>query len=398
MPSTRRRLLAGLAVLPATGRTALASRPTESPVSVGEWPMSRYDPAGTSHPADLSGPKSAVEVAWRAELPRWFAGRPSPIYLDGTLYLAGNGLVAVDADTGQQEFAIRAPAGSPPARADSSAHRTETLVVTSSAGPAGLNRSGGLHLPFVGPVAATRWQVASGSGSRVFDYEPISPVTVGEKAFVVLPESAELAALNTTDGSIIWKAGQSTVGSSRVDFRPAVRDGTIYTTNQLGGVAAVDAETGTVEWYVTVDGLDPRPPTATAEGVVVPMRQEIYKLASDDGSVEWHRELEGNATRGSAAVDGETVYWANGTGTCYALDLQTGETEWSTDGLSAGYPVIADGVLYLTQSNHLTALDSETGSERFEYTGSFILSPSIVANGRLYHIDMNHLVALEANP
>lgn len=398
MPSTRRRLLAGLALLPVTGSTALASRPTESSTSNDEWPMGRYDPAGTSHPSDLSGPKSAVEVAWRAELPRWFTGRPSPIYLDGMLYLAGNGLVAVDADTGQQEFAIRAPAGSPPARATSSAHRTETLVVTSTEGPVGLNRSGGLYLPIVGPVAGTRWQVTSEGGSRVFDYEPIPPVTVGKKAFVILPESDELAVLDTTDGSIIWKAEQSTVGSGRVDFRPAIRDGTIYTTNQLGGVAAFDAETGIVEWYVTVDGLDPRPPTATAQGVVVPMRQEIYKLAGDDGSVEWHRELEGNATRGSAAVDGETVYWANGTGTCYALDLQTGETEWSTEDLGAGYPVVADGVLYLTHSNQLTALDSETGSELFEYVGSFTLSPSIVANGRLYLIDMNHLVALEADP
>ena len=223
-------------------------------------------------------------------------------------------------------------------------------------------------------------------------------MTVDDRAYVVLPETDRLAALDTTDGSIIWEAGQSTVGSSRVDFRPAVLDGTVYTANQLGGVAAVDAETGAVEWYVTVDGLDPRPPTATAEGVIVPMRQGIYRLAGKDGSVVWHRELEGNATRGSAAGDGETVYWANGTGTCYALDLQTGDTQWSTEEVGAGYPAVADGVVYLTHANQLTALDTATGSKLFEYVGSFTLSPTIPADGRLYHVDTGHLVALEVDP
>ena len=397
MPATRRRLLSGVALLPAVGGTALAGRATEATEPPEAWPMGRYDPAGTSHSAELSGPKSAVEVDWRAGLPRWFNGRQSPIYLAGTLYLAGNGLVAIDAASGDQLFAFRAPAGSTPARADSTVHRTETLVVTSNAGPVGLNRGGGLRLPIVGTAAGTRWQVPSESGSRFFEYEPIPPVTVDGTAYVVLPETERLAALNTTDGSVRWEAGESSIGTSRVDFRPAVRDGTIYTTNQLGGVAAVAADTGEIQWYETVDGLDPRPPTATADGVVVPMRQGIYSLAGEDGSVEWHRELDGNATRGTAAVDGETVYWANGTGTCYALDLRTGETQWSTEGSSAGHPVVADGVLYLTHSNRLTAFDSETGSELFEYVGSFTLSPTIVANGRLYHVDSGHLVALEAD-
>ena len=64
--------------------------------------MDRYDPAGTSHADDVSGAQSDVAVGWRADLPRWFAGQQPPIYLDGTLYLAGNGLVAVDAESGDQ--------------------------------------------------------------------------------------------------------------------------------------------------------------------------------------------------------------------------------------------------------------------------------------------------------
>ena len=55
-------------------------------------------------------------------------------------------------------------------------------------------------------------------------------------------------------------------------------------------------------------------------------------------------------------------------------------------------------MLYLTHSNQLTALDTETGNKLFEYAGSFTLSPTIVADGRLYHIDSGHLVALEADP
>jgi len=389
-------MLTGLAALTATGGAAAARRSTHDPTNSDEWPMQRYDPAGTSHTVGLSGPTSDVDIDWRTDLPSWFNGQQPPIFLDNTVYLCGNGLVAIDANSGAQQFAVRAPAVSTPARADSSVHRTETLVSTSSAGPVGLNRDGGLQLPVVGSLAGTRWQVSSKRRSRFAEYDPIPPVTVAETAYVVLPETDQLAAINTTRGSIIWEVSQSSDDITRVDFRPAVRDDTVYTVNQLGRVTAVNADNGTIRWDVTVDGLDPRPPTATAEGVVIPMREGIYHLAADDGSVDWHRDLDGNATRGTAAVDGESVYWANGSGTCYALGLQTGLTQWSTDGIAAGYPVVANGVLYHTHSNQLTAVDSETGNKQFEYVGSFTLSPSIVAADRLYHVDLGHLVALEA--
>ena len=294
MTATRRRLLAGMAFLPAIGGTAVASRSTPEPADSIEWPMDRYDPAGTSHAANISGPQSDVAVGWRANLPLWFAGQQPPIYLDGTLYLAGNGLVAVDAESGDQQFAFRAPAGSTLARADSTAHRTETFVATCSSGVAGLNRSGGVYLPIFGSVGGTRWQITSESGARFFEYEPSPPVTVDDRAYVVLPETDRLAALDTTDGSILWEAGDSLDATGRVDFRPAVRDGTIYTTNQLGGVAAFNAETGAMQWNEAVDGLDPRPPTATAEGVIVPVRQEIYRFSGEDGSVAWQQKLDGN--------------------------------------------------------------------------------------------------------
>jgi outer membrane protein assembly factor BamB len=358
--------------------------------------MGRYDPAGTSHTPAISGPKSAVDVAWRATLPSWFSGVSAPICIDDTLYVAGNGVAAVDVDTGQQEFAIQGPARSPPARATSPIYRTDTLVVTGNQGPVGFNGGGGLDLPFVGSLAGTRWQVRS-DDSSYFTSEPVPPVTVDGTAYVVLPETEQVAAVDATDGSILWERDHGSAdGFTDVSVRPAVADETVYTATQRGTVRAVDTATGVDQWQVQLDVIGPRAPTATDDGVVVPTREGMYYLDGEDGAIGWHRELDGNATEGSAAVDGETVYWTNGNGMLYALDLRTGETQWSRDGFSSGAPAVADGVVYVTHGNRITAVDATDGAERFEYSGTFILSPSIVQDGRLYHVDTHHLVALEA--
>jgi outer membrane protein assembly factor BamB len=358
--------------------------------------MGRYDPAGTSHTPAISGPKSAVDVAWRAKLPSWFTGFHSPICVDNTLYVAGNGIVAVSAGSGQQLFATRGPAQSPPARAKSSIYRTDTLVVASNRGPVGFNGGGGLDLPLVGSLAGTRWRVRSDDTSY-FTSEPVPPVTVDGTAYVILPETDQLAAIDATDGSILWETDrQSPDAFTDVSVRPVVANETVYTVTQRGSVRAVDAATGVGQWQTQLDVIAPRAPTATGDGVVVPTREGMYYLDGEDGAIGWHRELAGNATEGSAAVDDETVYWTNGNGMLYALALQSGETQWSRDEFSPDSPVVADGVVYVSHGDRITALDATDGAELFEYTGRFPLSPTIVQDGRLYHVDQRHLVALEA--
>ncbi len=108
MPSSRRRFL-GLAVLGITGSAGLASLDTQEHTdsqSPYDWPMDRYDPSGTGYNPKVSGPKDNVSVGWIHQTPDWFQGSTQPIRWGETLYVGGNGLLALDTETGQRRFSF----------------------------------------------------------------------------------------------------------------------------------------------------------------------------------------------------------------------------------------------------------------------------------------------------
>ncbi|WP_205427382.1 hypothetical protein [Halorussus sp. MSC15.2] len=70
-----------------------------------DWPMARYDAAGTGYDPDASGPKDGVRVKWRREPEAFFGGTESPILSGDTLYATGRSLLALDATTGETRFA-----------------------------------------------------------------------------------------------------------------------------------------------------------------------------------------------------------------------------------------------------------------------------------------------------
>jgi outer membrane protein assembly factor BamB len=179
--------------------------------------------------------------------------------------------------------------------------------------------------------------------------------------------------------------------------RPAVRDGTVHVTSWPYRAAAYDAATGDRQWRRDLDDQLVLPPVATPLGVVVPSRQYAWLLDSEDGTTLWRRDLDGNATESTPAVADGRVFLTDEQGSLYALDLATGETEWTAplDGVAA--PVVADGVVYAVRSGvELLAFDAATGDRRFRFTPSQVpLSPPAVGDGRVYLSNRQRVVALE---
>ncbi|MFC7138015.1 PQQ-binding-like beta-propeller repeat protein [Halobaculum litoreum] len=410
MPSSRRRVIttAGAVLASSAGAGAVAgdarrTTTTRRSLTAGDespgWPMARYDPAGTAAPADASGPKRGVTEAWVHRAPEWFAGTSAPILHDGTLYAAGDGLVALDAATGSRRFGFPGPYRSTPARTHGDVYTTPTLVSAGPAGVAGVNGGGGIALPLVDrPLGGERWRGPASPTDGFFGpSDPVDPVAVGDRVFTPLPGANTVGALDATSGDVRWRRTHHEDDAVSAEFRrPVVRDGTVFVTNWPYQATAYDAATGDRRWQRELDDQLLLPPVAVPAGLVVPSRSSVWLLDPDDGSTLWKRSLDGNATESAPAVDGDTIYCTDERGTLYGLDLATGETRWESTFEGATAPVVADGVVYAVRSAYeLVAVDAATGERRFTYEPPQVpLSAPIVGDGVLYLANRRRIVAL----
>ncbi len=401
MPS-RRQLLAGLGVTVAGGASAATTAAPE-PVSSSpfDWPMFQYDPAGTGYNPDAAGPKDDVQVAWVHDSTDWFRGASAPVRLGDTLYAVGDGLLALEVDSGERRFGRRGPYTSSPAAAHAPSYRTATLAATSTGGVYGLNADGGIGVPGLDRgLGSQRW-VGPGPGRArpTIEHQPaVNPVTVDDTVYAAVHGTNDIVALDANSGSERWRVTHHEDDIVSVSFgRPTVRDGTLFVANWPNQVSAYDREDGTERWQRKLEDQMQLCTPATDQGIVVTSRNGVALLDADDGEALWRRDLDGNAIDGTAAVADGTVFLSDGDERFYALDLETGETLWSVPFERETTPVVADGMVYAVETNEsLIGLDAETGTKRFRYEPPEIpLSPPIVGNGVLYAVNRGRIVALE---
>lgn len=161
---------------------------------------------------------------------------------------------------------------------------------------------------------------------------------------------------------------------------PIIVDGVVYAGmgNLVGGGAAVyalDAATGAELWRTDIENRDlpatPIDAVAFSNGTIYVNRGDawLYALDAASGDVKWTFDLE-KPSRGSAWVDGDTVFVATGFDGAwiYAIDAATGDERWRIDDAMNPVtgPVVSDGLLYVPYVNgEMVAYDPASGEERW---------------------------------
>ncbi|MGB9985536.1 PQQ-binding-like beta-propeller repeat protein [Salarchaeum japonicum] len=405
MPSRRRVLqMAGGGLVAAAGATAVSTTATNTSTDeTAAWPMARHDPAGTAHSPDASGPKDDAAVAWTARAPGWFVGTSEPMLVDGTVYAAGNGIVAVDAATGEQRFAVEGTAQATPACTAADHYTTPTLATTGTDGLRGLDAAGGVELPIVGwRIGTERWRgPRSPDTTGMYSFGPgsfrgPSPVSVDGQVVAAVPEQGTVVALDGDTGYVVWTvepdAGDLT---DTVVNDLVVRDGTVYVANYPYLVNAYDLATGERRWHRQLNRRV-HVTAATDMGVLALTRETVRLLSSADGATVWKYDHGGNVTDSEPAVANGLAFVPDSMETLHALHLDMGKRAWTAEFDGRGSPVVADGVVYATREDYeLVAFDAETGRRRFSFTPEQVpLSTPIVSGGRLYAANRNRVLAL----
>jgi outer membrane protein assembly factor BamB len=210
-------------------------------------------------------------------------------------------------------------------------------------------------------------------------------------------------------------------GGALLTGSPVIADGVAYVgirdenDVKLGGVDAVDLETGRKLWHFAVPASVHGTP-AVADGIVfVPsLRGSLYAVDARTGKLRWKRDPEPGRAYSyySPAVAQGTVYWPHqtrggkaGQGLLSAFDTRTGAIKWeapmSGSTMSDGTPAVADGRVYVGNetADRVIAYDAATGVRLWTATarlGGWQDAAPVAAGGRVFIGSNNRVIARDA--
>ncbi|MBP1922151.1 outer membrane protein assembly factor BamB [Halorubrum alkaliphilum] len=189
-----------------------------------------------------------------------------------------------------------------------------------------------------------------------------------------------------------------------IERAPTVSDGTIIFGTNSGESShhlyALDTETGEEMWRFTPtsgDGFSSSPTVHEGLVFVGNFDSNIYTIEADSGEEVWSTSVP-HWPRSTPTVSEGVVYIGNQTeqgSNVHALDTRDGSVIWTTgveDVVSWSSPTIVDGVVFVGsermqggENGFLYALDAETGETQWRYeVGESIRSSPIVADGTVF--------------
>ena len=188
--------------------------------------------------------------------------------------------------------------------------------------------------------------------------------------------AAQVYALDTKNGDLLWAYPQETSSSRQFYAAPAIGTDLVVVGDYANALAAIDRQNGKEKWQFT--GAEDRyiaSALVTDETVYAPNTDHNLYVLDKDGNLKWRFQADGpNWTKPLAGSD--YLYMVSMDHYLYALNFDYDSTALETDGqgqrvlvtepawsleLSAAVvadPVIADGILYAgTVDGNLYAID-----------------------------------------
>ena len=266
-----------------------------------------------------------------------------------------------------------------------------------------------------GPQMAWSADIGQGNGRR--NRITASPVVAGGAIFTL--DSHARVTATSTGGGTIWsrdltpasdKSGESTGGGL------AVAGDTLYVSVGFGILAALDIATGATRWTQDLLGSGSGTPTVSGDLVYLTSGDDTgWAIRRSDGKVQWQTgtttSYQNVLGAPAPAVTGDLAIMAFGTGEVQGLFRQGGLERWTTSVVGkrpgralstiidiTSAPVVSGGTVYAAnQSGRIVAMNVGSGEAEWSAREGAV-DPVWPAGDSIFAItDLNELVRLDAS-
>lgn len=125
----------------------------------------------------------------------------------------------------------------------------------------------------------------------------------------------------------VWRVATGEALWNVVDSSPAVADGLVFAAGLGGGIEALDAEDGTLEWQTRLHGGGAWGPSVVDGTVYLGTEGgSVFAVDRASGTIDWRFDTDGFVFSSPAVTD-EAVYLGSGDGRLYAIELD-GDERW----------------------------------------------------------------------
>ena len=180
----------------------------------------------------------------------------------------------------------------------------------------------------------------------------------------------------------------------------AVAYGMVFFGSKDKRIYALDAASGQERWAFEMDkAVRPETPLAVADGILYAFGKDrnLYAIDAQTGEKRW-RFFTGRDISPPIVANG-VVYVSDGR-VLYALDAQTGQERWrSSTGKDIGLPAVGYGmVCFGSKDERIYALDASSGEKRWEFRSGYSNhSRPAVTGGKILIGGDDDLYTLDAN-
>lgn len=180
-----------------------------------------------------------------------------------------------------------------------------------------------------------------------------------------------------------------------INTGPVVADGRVFVGTGIRNetVHAFDADTGEETWHVPIDEEIQRS-LAVRDGTVYVAAGAVHAIDTEAGEEVWSEQV--NTVRGLALGDDAIITASDRTSETVALEIDTGEVRWRRDVHQLDTPAVGDGLAFVAGARDLVALDIESGDTEWSIEPDRAERSPTVADGTLYLATRSGLLALEA--
>jgi len=271
----------------------------------------------------------------------------------------------------------------------------------------------------LGKSLGQAFSVSIGQGTSLKARLASAPVVAGGRLFTI-DTNATVRAFDAQTGAQVWqtrfgidKGNEASLYGGGV----AVDNGTVYATNGLGYVAALDVSNGGLRWQVRPGGPLRGAPTVAYDSVfVMSQDNQIYSLRTSNGEESWSAaaslEIAGVFGSASPAVAQGTVVAGFSSGELNAFRYENGRALWqdtlartsiTTTSVSSlsdidAHPVIDNGQVFsVGQGGRMVALELLSGQRMWEINIAGTSTPWIAGDWVFVVTDEAKLIAVARN-